>query len=124
MIALGDFIMGVLGLVAPDEMTRDQTWDWPEQEAVGQMSVLQYTGKSPDTLQIPGYIYPGEFGMYRSLDTLRDMANAGKPYLMVDIDGWVHGKWVITKLQEKRSHHLPTYTPRKIEFDLGLKRYG
>lgn len=125
MMALGDFVFGIIGgQVAPDQMDRSQAWSWPEQERVGKMGVLQYTGKDPDDLKIPGVIYPGQVGKYRSLDVLRVMADAGIPYLLVDIEGWVRGKWVITALSEKRSHLILNGAPLKIEFDLGLKRYA
>ena len=126
MMALGGFPFGTFwgaGMVAPDTMTRSQSWDWPAQERMGRMSTLQYTGKAPDTLKIPGFIYPGQVGYALSLDLLRAMANEGKPKLLVDIEGWVRGKWVITNLTETRTHLTMTGAPLKIEFDLELKRY-
>lgn len=124
MMALGDFVFGIVGMVSPNELSRKKGWDWSEQEVVGKMSVLQFTGKDPDTLQIPGVIYPGQVGMYNSLDVLTEMADAEQPYLLVDIEGWVRGKWVIKSLNEKRSFLTYTSAPLKIEFDMGLKKYA
>lgn len=125
MMALGEFVFGINDTgVAPDEFDRSTTWSWPQQDAVGHMSHIQFTGQDPDILKIPGVIYPGEFGFVQSLDELRAMAESGQPYLLVDIDGWVRGKWSITTLHEKRSHMMPNYAPRKIEFTLELKRYA
>ena len=124
MFSLGGFVFGLQDWVAPDQMTRGRAWVWADQERIGQMSGLQHTGKTPDTLSIPGYIYPGQIGNAKSLDQLAIMANAGKPYLLVDIDGWVRGKWVITDLKETRTHLAYGSIPLKIEFTLELKRYA
>ena len=123
-MSLGGFIFGLIGGIAPDQFDREHTWHWAEQKSIGNMSVFQFTGKDPENLNIPGVIYPGQIGMTNDISELENLGNSGKPLILVDLDGWIRGKWSITHLKETR-RFLDEYSiPRKIEFNLKLKRYA
>jgi phage protein U len=122
MMVLGDFQFSLNSIVF-QEWQRSTGWKWPAQERFGQLDALQFTGLENDTLQLPGVLYPNWKGDIGSLDDLRQMADAGVPYLLVDSMGFVQGRWVIEKLDEKQAAHDASGTPRKVEFSLALKKF-
>lgn len=122
MMVLGDFQFSLNSIVF-QEWQRTTGWKWPAQERFGQLDALQFTGLENDTLQLPGVLYPNWRGDIGSLDDLRQMADAGVPYLLVDSMGYVQGRWVLEKLDEKQAAHDASGTPRKVEFTLALKKF-
>jgi phage protein U len=119
---LGDFQFSLNTLVF-QEWARSTGWKWPAQERFGQLDALQFTGPDAETLQLPGVLYPNWRGDYASLDQLRQMGDDGQPLLLVDSMGFVQGRWVIEKLDEKQSSHGTDGTPRKVEFTLELRKF-
>ncbi|WP_299946955.1 phage tail protein [uncultured Microbulbifer sp.] len=73
-------------------------------------------------MTLSGLIAPDLTGDPASLDSLREMAEQGQPWSLVDGNGNVHGAWVIESLQETRSLFFADGTARKIEFRLQLKQ--
>ena len=57
-----------------------------------------------------------------SLDALRQMADTGKAWPMVEGTGRLCGLWVIESLSETRTLFFQDGAPRRIEFNLKLKR--
>lgn len=122
MMVLGDFQFS-LNTIVYQEWQRSTGWKWPSQERFGQLDALQYTGLGEEVLVLPGVLYPNWKGDIDSLDELRGMADDGVPYLLVDSMGYVLGRWVIEKLDEKQTLHDSSGTPRKVEFSLSLKKF-
>jgi phage protein U len=56
------------------------------------------------------------------IETLRDMAARGEPYLMLDENGYLRDWWFIESVEETGSEFFQDGRPRKIEFSLQLKR--
>lgn len=123
LMVLGDYQFSINTLVF-QEWARTSEWNWPVQTRMGQWDVLQFTGPSNDKLELPGVLYPKWKGDIASLDTLRSMASAGKPYQLMDSKGHVQGRWVIERLEEKQTFYDVDGTPKKIEFTLSLKLYA
>ncbi|NSX83802.1 phage tail protein, partial [Wolbachia endosymbiont of Atemnus politus] len=46
------------------------------------------------------------------------------PRTLVDSMGNVLGKFVITRFEEKRTSSFPCGLPKKVEFNLSLRRYS
>lgn len=116
-IAIGDFQFST-DTVVYESLQRSTNQKWSNHDRVGQRQAFQYLGPGEDTLSIPGAIYPcAGVGNVEALATLRDMADAGEPYYLIDITGWIHGRWIILSVQEERSggFHVP--------FTLNLTRY-
>jgi phage protein U len=122
MMVLGDFQFSLNTLVF-QEWARTTGWKWPAQERFGQLDALQFTGPDAETLQLPGVLYPNWRGDISSLDELRSMGDNGQPFLLVDSMGYVQGRWVIQKLDEKQTSHGTDGTPRKVEFTLELRKF-
>ncbi len=69
-------------------------------------------------------IHPHFKGGLHQVEQMRHQAGKGEPMMMVDGLGWVWNRWVITRVQECKSHFLRDGAPRKIEVSLTLKSYG
>ena len=116
-IAIGEFQFSTDTAVY-DSLQRSTSQEWSSHKRLGQRQAYQYLGPSDDTLSIPGAIYPcAGVGNTEALMTLREMSDAGEPYYLVDITGWVHGRWIILSIQEERG--ADSYIP----FTLSLSRY-
>lgn len=121
MMALGMFVFG-LPTLAYQELQRQTEWRHPSSSRVGTHPARQFAGRGDDTLTLPGILLPELAGSLLSLDALREMANTGKAYPMVEGSGRILGLWVIERVSETRSLFFPDGTPRRIEFSLGLTR--
>jgi hypothetical protein len=121
MMALGMFVFG-LPTLAYQELQRQTEWRHPSSSRVGTNPARQFAGRGDDTLTLPGILLPELAGSLLSLDALREMANTGKAYPMVEGSGRILGLWVIERLSETRTLFFPDGTPRRIEFSLGLTR--
>jgi phage protein U len=119
MMALGTFVFS-LETAAYQQLQRQTSWRHSGSERVGVRQARQYVGPGDDTIDLSGMIAPPLTGDVASLETLRQMANEGRPLALVDGAGSVHGAFVITSLNETRSLFFRDGTPRKIEFQLSL----
>lgn len=121
MMALGMFVFS-LHTLAYQELQRQTEWRHPSSSRVGTNPARQFAGRGDDTLTLPGILLPELAGSLLSLDALREMANTGRAYPMVEGSGRILGLWVIERVSETRSLFFPDGTPRRIEFSLGLTR--
>lgn len=122
MMRLGPFTFGTY-TAAYQELNRSTEWKWAEQELFGQGPAMQFTGPGPETMQLPGVIYPEFRAGVGQLDDMRAAASLGQPLLMVSGLGRVLGRWVIDKIDEKQSVFASGAVPRKQEFTVSLRRY-
>lgn len=122
LMSLGLFVFSIQ--TAPFETIRrhaSQRWDSKNRVKAG--PAYQFTGPGEETLTVEGTLVPGITGNTDQLDTLRRMADEGKPWLLTAGTGEVLGPWIITDLEEGHAHMLRNGTPRKVTFSLSLKRY-
>jgi len=75
-----------------------------------------------DTITLNGMVAPESIGSIASLDQLATMADIGAAYVLVDGIGTVYGAFIIESLNETQTYHTAEGVPRKIEFNLSLKR--
>jgi uncharacterized protein len=61
-------------------------------------------------------------GSIASINELAAMGDAGDAYVLVDGIGNVYGAFIIDSLNETATYHTKEGIPRKIEFNLTLKR--
>ncbi|MGN6659553.1 MAG: phage tail protein [Achromobacter mucicolens] len=122
MLLFGDFMFS-LNSAAPQEINRSTSYNWPAQERVGQLAALQFTGPGEDTFELPGVIYPSYRGGLAQMDMLRIQAAKGLPQYLVDGQGNVYGRYVLERVEERRSTFSPLGIPLKIEFALYLKKF-
>lgn len=122
MMVLGDYLFSINTLVF-QEWARSTEWRWPAQERMGQYDALQFTGPGPDTLELPGVLFPNWRGDINGLDELRGMGDDGQPYQLVDSMGYVQGRWIMERLDERQSHHMVNGKPQKVDFTLRLRKF-
>jgi hypothetical protein len=53
MLMLGDFAFSI-DTTAYNQLTREASWRWSEQERIGKQDLLQYTGKPGRTVRLEG----------------------------------------------------------------------
>ncbi len=121
MLALGMFVFS-LSTLAYQELQRQTSWRHSSSNRVNAQPALQYTGRGDESITLPGILLPELAGDVISLDELRAMGNTGKSWPLVEGTGKVYGLFVIESLSETQSVFFQDGTPRRIEFNLALKR--
>lgn len=121
MMALGMFVFS-LSTAAYQELQRQTDWRHASNNRIGAAPARQFLGRGDDAITLPGVILPELAGSALSLDALRLMANTGKAWPMVEGTGRIYGLWVIESLSETKTLFFRDGTPRRIEFNLSLKR--
>ncbi|KAF2410500.1 hypothetical protein SAMN04490179_2344 [Pseudomonas antarctica] len=121
MLALGMFVFS-LSTAAYQELQRQTEWRHASNNRIGAVPARQFLGRGDDTITLPGIILPELAGSALSLDAIRLMANTGKAWPMVEGTGRIYGLWVIESLSETKTLFFRDGTPRRIEFNLSLKR--
>lgn len=122
MMRLGRFSFSV-DTAAYQELTRASEYRWASQDRIGQIPALQPVGPGDDTINLNGTVYPGHRGGTGQLDEMRSTAAAMKPLILVDGRGFVHGRWVIERVEEGQSVFAHQGVPRKQTFRLQLRKY-
>jgi phage protein U len=123
MMSLGGFTFE-LETLAHQKLVYSQSWRWPEQARITRDSALQFVGRNPGEIDLDGVIYPTFKGDLADVESLRGMADAGKPQMLVDGMGRVLGKWVIVEVGDTRTVFVDDGRARKVEFRIKLKYYG
>lgn len=121
MMALGMFVFS-LHTLAYQDLQRQTEWRHPSTSRVGARPGRQYIGPGDDTISLPGVLLPQLAGSRLSLDVLREMANTGRAWVLVDGTGRVYGAWVIDRITEGQSLFFKDGAPRRTEFTVSLVR--
>ncbi len=121
MMALGTFVFS-LSTLAYQQLQRQTSWRHASSDRVGARAARQFLGPGEDSIELSGLVAPELTGTPASIDTLRDLADEGKPLALVDGTGAVHGAYVIASLSETRTLFFADGAARRIEFQLSLSR--
>ena len=121
MLSLGTFVFS-LPTLAYQQLQRQRAWRHASSERVGARAASQYVGPGEETIDLSGIVAPELTGTPASLETLRRMADEGRPCSLVDGTGVVYGAYVIVSLSETRTLFFVDGAARRIEFQLQLKR--
>lgn len=97
-------------------------WRHPSNSRVGKRPARQFIGRDDESVNFSGVLLPELAGKALSLDELRDMADDGDAYVLVDGTGKLYGRYVIESIDETATIFFQDGTPRRIEFSLALKR--
>jgi uncharacterized protein len=122
MLRLGDFNFS-LNVAVFQEMRRVTEYQWASQDRFGQLKARQFVSLGDDTLTLPGIIYPEWRGSSNAMAQLRTMGAQGLPYLMLDAQGHIYGRWTIESVEENRGIFAAFTQPKKIEFTVTLKLF-
>lgn len=122
MMSLDQFVFSLT--TAPyKELQRQRNWKHPTSSRVGARDASQFTGGGSDTITLNGMVAPeNDIGMIASIDELARMGDIGDAYVLVDGIGNVYGAFIIESLNETQTYHTKEGIPRKIEFNLTLRR--
>lgn len=122
LLTLGQFVFSV-DTMTFNEIQRSRSWSYGS-NAIGQgRDQYQFTGVGEETVTIPFLIYQSHgFGDRQSIDDLSEMADSGKGFVLLDGSGYLHGVFVITAIDETRSHITSSGVARKIDGTMKLTR--
>ncbi len=121
MMTLGFFVFSRL-TVPYQTSQHDMVWRHPTNNRIGARPTAQFLGVGDETLTLSGVLLPELTGGELSLDVLRQMADTGKAYPLIEGRGTVTGFFVIEKISKGRSEFFSDGAARRIEFSLDLKR--
>lgn len=121
MMSLGQFVFS-LPTAAYQDLQRQSDWKHPNTSRVGERDAYQYIGPGDDCITLSGWMAPAFAGDPASLDDVREMADAGDAYVLVEGSGRIYGQFVVTHLTEGKSLFFADGLPQRIEFSLSLKR--
>src|SRR5687767_9238564 len=102
MMALGTLVFS-LSTLAYQQLPRSSSWRPASGERVGARAARQFVGPGDDTIKLSGLVAPEITGTPASLETIRSLADEGRPLSLVDGAGQVHGAYVIDGLEETSS---------------------
>ncbi|PSJ22139.1 oxidoreductase [Halomonas sp. ND22Bw] len=121
MMAYGLFVFG-LSTAAYQELQRQTDWRHQSQGRVGRRPARQFLGPGEETITLTGTLLPQFTGGQQSLDQLREMANQGAAWPLIEGAGAYYGLYVIGSLNERKSAFMRDGAAQQIEFDLRLER--
>ena len=122
MLQLGAFQFSV-DSAAYQNLSRTAEYTWASQERIGAIDALQFTGPANETIDLSGVIFPFYRGGLGQLDLMRAQASIGAPLPLVSGRGSVMGLWVMLSVREGQTIFAEGGTPRRVDFDLSIKRY-
>lgn len=118
---LGYFVFSLYTLAYQD-LQRQIAWRHASTSRVGARPAHQYLGPDDETLTLSGVLMPEFAGSRLSLELLEAMATTGRSWPLIQGDGLLYGEYLITGIQTTGTLHFQDGAPRKIEFQLTLKR--
>lgn len=120
MMALGMFVFET-STVPYQELQHRTEWRHSSQSRVGDRPAYQYLGPGADTITLSATLLPEFTGGRVDLDDIRDMADQGRAWPLVEGTGRQYGLWVITGVDETSSTLYRDGAAAKIEFSLTLE---
>lgn len=121
LMTLGLFVFSI-NTLSYQSLQRTTAWRHNRKNRIGNSPSYQFLGAGEDRQTISGWQAPELAGDRLSLDSLRQMADTGEPYVMVDGKGFVHGLWVIKQITETKTLFWPNGEAKRIEFSIDLTR--
>lgn len=122
LLALGQFVFSV-DTMTYNELQRSRSWSYASNSISQGRDKHQFTGAGEETVTIPFAIYQSHgFGNRQSIDDLSEMADSGSGYVLIDGSGYLYGVFVITAIDETRSHITNIGVARKIDGTMNLMR--
>ena len=107
-------------------LDRDRRTDWRHgsSERFGARPASQFLGSGEVEIVLAGLIVPEIAGRHSEIRTLRDMADQGEAWPLVDGAGQVFGDYKILSIDERQSEFLDNGVPRRSDFRVTLRRVG
>ena len=123
LLKLGDYKFSV-STATYQELKRSTEFRWASADRLGRTPALQYVGPGQDQITLSGVIYPEFFSGPNQIEQMRNKAAQGRPLLLVDGLGHLHGYYAIKQIEETQSYIDKKGVPLKQTFTLSLLYYG
>ena len=127
-------VIFTIDTAAYEQLQRNTQYQWASQSRLGHpvMKHLgiggpahQYIGPGEESISLNGSIYPQYKGGPLQVSMMRLTAGLGVAMPLIDPNnGYVFGRWIIDSVQETNSVLFSDGSPRKVDFNLSLKRYN
>lgn len=121
LLSLGLFIFAMDTLPFA-ELQRKMDWRHGKADRHGLRPAAQYLGPGEDKVTVGGTLVPEVAGAYSSLTRLREMADSGDAWPLLDGSGTQLGTFRIMAVDERQTSHVPGGMARKIDFAIDLDR--
>jgi len=121
LMALGMFLFQIPTL-AYDELQRKTDWRFAMASRVGTRDAAQFLGVGDETVSLSGSVYAEITDGTVSLDTLREMGDAGEALPLVSGAGIVFGNFIIRSIDERHAVLMADGRPLRIDFGIDLWR--
>lgn len=120
-MALGEFVFGLSSGFPYESLDRKTSGGWVSLDIISSKPRSHQTGQGLEELRLNGKAQYAA-GMAK-LDELRAMADARKPYVLVDGVGRVWGRWRIDGVNEGQKRVLDDGTTTLLEWSLDLSEF-
>jgi len=120
-LILGYFVFS-LHTLAYQDLQRQLAWRHASTSRVRARPAHQFIGPDEEQITLNGVLMPGLAGSRLSLELLQAMAETGKAWPLIQGDGLLFGEYLITGIQTTGTLHFQDGAPRKIDFQMTLKR--
>ena len=120
-LILGFFVFS-LHTLAYQDLQRQLAWRHASTSRVGARPAHQYFGPDEEKITLSGVLLPEFAGSRLSLELLQAMAETGRAWPLIQGDGLLFGEYLIVSIQTTGTLHFQDGAPRRIEFQLTLKR--
>lgn len=121
MINLGGFPF-MIETAPYQELVRQTSWKWPEQELIGTTPAMQFTGKNAETITLRGMLVPGFTGGREVVTALRLLGDLGTQMPLIAGNGSFLGLWVLESIEHGEDIHFSDGSPRRMTFNVQLKK--
>lgn len=121
LMTYGMYVFG-LSSAAYTELQRQTQWRHTAQGRVGKIPSRQSLGPGDDIITLTGTLLPPFTGGQQSLDDLREKAEEGDAWPLIEGTGVNYGYYVIESLEETKGALLDNGGARRIQFTLKLAR--
>lgn len=118
-MSLGLFVFS-LSTASYQELQRVTNWRHPSNSRVGDSPAYQFVGKGEDVITLKGIIYHELTGQLSTLDVVRQMADTGKAYTLIEGTGKIYGIATINDLDETKTYFFKDGAARKTDFTIKL----
>lgn len=120
-LILGYFVFS-LHTLAYQDLQRQLAWRHASTSRVGARPAHQFIGPDEEQITLSGVLLPEFAGSRLSLELLQAMAETGQAWPLIQGDGLLYGEYLITGIQTTGTLHFQDGAPRRIEFQMTLKR--
>lgn len=120
---IGGFTLTVDSYAA-NNFKRSIDYRWEGQDRISQPTAHQFIGIGVEQFSLSGTAHPVYKGRMYELNSIRSIAEKGKPVVVTTGAGQNLGKFVIIKVDEDFGELMDDHRARTVGWSIELKKYG